>query len=232
MLAINSDNTLCSINGTSQTTDVKITNDSVDIINIDKGFINAHMKYKIRINNTLVGYTVTGTTSTQMLDQYKIKIINGKMTVCQQNDSFYENTIVSARKSKHEVEHRLGIYATWKNANNFSSYVRGYYVNIADFINSDVWIEFVVVIQYDDFLLLSNMMLYLQCASEGLKIEIKNKIANNFVLCEVDPCVISRKSIKHGALTATIRVKDYTINHEQDIIEHEYHYIIQHISLK
>ncbi|KAL7716355.1 hypothetical protein QTN25_006343 [Entamoeba marina] len=166
MLSIDSDNTPCLINGTSQTTDVKITDDSLDIINIDKGFITAHMRYKVRLNcaySYLIPVDNEGIenfykifiglkSGTQILDQYRNKIINGGMTGCSQNDAIYENTIVRAQKSKHEVEHRPGMYTTWENANNFSQDVCGCYVNAIDLLNTDVWIEFDVVMQYDDFL--------------------------------------------------------------------------------
>ncbi|KAL7720426.1 Uncharacterized protein QTN25_002466 [Entamoeba marina] len=236
MLSIDSNNTQCPINGTSQTTDVKITDDSLNIINIDKGFITAHMKYKVRLNCTysylspvdnegienfykiFIGFK----SGTQMLDRYRIKVINGKMTACQQNDSVYENTIVRAQKSKHEVEHRPGMYTTWENANNFSQNVCGCYVNAIDLLNTDVWIEFDVVMQYDDFLPLSNVTLYPQYALGGLKMEIKNRITGNLVWCQVDPCVIARKAIKQGAMTLPTANKTYSSGRAATVLEHEY----------
>ncbi|KAL7711682.1 Uncharacterized protein QTN25_010659 [Entamoeba marina] len=235
-LSIDSDNTPCPINGTSQTTDVKITDDSLDIINIDKGFITAHMRYKVRLNCSYSYVTPVDNegienfykifigfkSGTQMLDQYRIKIINGGMTGCSQNDAIYENTIVRAQKSKHEVKHRPNMYTTWENANNFSQDVCGCYVNAIDLINTDTWIEFDVTMQYDDFLPLSNMTLYPQYALGGLKMEIKNRITGNLVWCQVDPCVIARKAIKQGAMTLPTANRTYSSGRAMTVLEHEY----------
>ncbi|KAL7717735.1 Uncharacterized protein QTN25_004803 [Entamoeba marina] len=236
MLSIDSDNTSCLINGTSNTTDVKIIDESLDIINIDKGFISAYMKYKVRLHCAYSYLTPTATgienfyktfigfkSGTQMLDQYRIKVTAGGMTDCQQNDAVYENTIVRAQKSKHEVEHRPRMYTTCENANNFSQDVCGCYVNAIDLLNTDTWIEFDVLMQYDDFLPLSNMTLYPQYALGGLKMEIKNRITGNLVWCQVDPCVIARKAIKQGAMTdVSIGTRAYSSGRAMTVLEHEY----------
>ncbi|KAL7712458.1 hypothetical protein QTN25_009893 [Entamoeba marina] len=126
MLSIDSYNTPCLINGTSQTTDVKITDDSLDIINIDKGFITAHMRYKVRLN---CAYSYLAPTDNARIE------------------NFYKLFI--GLKSGTQIP---GMYTTWENANNFSQDVCGCYVNAIDLLNTDVWIEFDVVMQYDDFL--------------------------------------------------------------------------------
>ncbi|KAL7712176.1 hypothetical protein QTN25_010188 [Entamoeba marina] len=66
------------------------------------------------------------------------------------------------------------------------------------------------------------MTLYPQYALGGLKMEIKNRITGNLVLCQVDPCVIARKAIKQGAMTLPTANRTYSSGRAMTVLEHEY----------
>lgn len=136
-------------------TKVKITDESVDIINMDKSTISARLWFKLNFN-ALAGalndeYTAANDTqkkaitiknrgiyffvgfkaSSHFFDGYRI-YSNGKKTACEQTEALYENAFQRMLKAQEELDEKPYVYTTWEMANKRDDSICGTYVTAED----------------------------------------------------------------------------------------------------
>ena len=185
-----------------QFTKLKLTDPSVDIVNIDKGYVEFNVDARITLNiqesnhdvfNDVkdLFYVFVGLKSAlNFIDQYKI-YSNGRLTSAQQTRAIYETMAVRAVKPDNEL-HRPGMYTRFEDVKKMSDCVCGTYLKLSELMTAPVDVTFNFVAQIDDLLPFSAMEYYPRCAIEGdLELEIKQLIHGNFVWCPV--------SVKTGA---------------------------------
>ena len=133
-------------------TKLKMTDDSIQITNIDKSFISARCRYFMSMKE--IEANSTGNTTNHDSIQYQwlfiglkagIHIIDsyriysrGKKTTCEQTESLYETAVTYMLKPQQEIQSRPGTYSTWENVFNMSSNVCGVYIPLAVFFRNFV----------------------------------------------------------------------------------------------
>ena len=188
-------------------TKVKLTDESVDVVNLNKSWISMTITAKVSwqfdtsdMNLTPDNYGIVGhclfvglKSSSHIIDSYRIYNSNRK-TACEQAQALHENTIVHFLKPDSEIQGRPNIYTPWENAFHHDESVCGKY--ICDFISSGqpFWdgkehtetIEMELTIPLDDILPLSNISMYPNYLFGNLQLEFMPTTKSNFVWCMVN----------------------------------------------
>lgn len=185
-------------------TKIKLTDESVDVVNIDKSWISMRVKATLTYtfsldeemtqeelaNCSVVGHCafVGLKSSSHIIDSYRILNANRK-TGCEQTQALFENAVVHFMKPEEEIQGRPNIYTPWENAYHHDASVCGVY--IPDFVAkaNPFWsttpvtqeIEFDLTIPLDDILALSNISMYPNYLFGNLQMEFKTTSNRNFV---------------------------------------------------
>ena len=195
----------------SQFTRFKLTDPSLDVIDISQGYLNlkCRMKYDFCIKapnlvfskaNTEPDYVHTTharnacyfflgfKSGAQIIKSYNV-YSNGKPTACKQLRSIYEQAIVYNCKAKEERAGRPGMYSPHKDVLKMRDCVCGCYIqqpaNIRGETTSNLEMELDICIQIDDLLPFSAMTYFPQFACGELELEIMCEIERNMVWCQV-----------------------------------------------
>ena len=187
-------------------TKIKLTDESVDVVNLNKSWINMTVRAKVKwqfdasaLNLETDGLKTLGhnafiglKSSSHIIDAYRILNANRK-TDCEQTQALYENSIVHFLKPESEIKGRPNIYTPWENAFHHDESVCGVY--IPNFVSADhlFWsqaentqtVEFDLTIPFDDILSLSNISMYPNYLFGNLQMEFKTTTKRNFVWCMV-----------------------------------------------
>ena len=190
-------------------TKIKLTDESVDVVNLDKSWISMKVKARLKYSMSTdirsediepgqyeaIGHCVfVGLkSSSHIIGSYRILNANRK-TGCEQTQALYENAVVHFLKPEEEIQGRPNIYTPWENAFHHDESVCGVY--IPDFVSSEhpFWpmtanyerdIEFDLTIPMDDILPLSNISMYPNYLFGNLQMEFKTTSKKNFVWCFV-----------------------------------------------
>lgn len=188
-------------------TKVKLTDESVDVVNINKSWINLTVKANVKwsfnklfdnVNDSQYLAMPTDVfvglkSSSHIIDSYRILNANRK-TGCEQSQALYENAIVHFLKPQQEIEGRPHVYTPWENAYHRSNSVCGNYIN--DFtadsrsifdgqeFRKDIVLD--LTIPMDDILPLSNISMYPNYLFGNLQMEFRTTSKRNFVWCFVN----------------------------------------------
>lgn len=185
---------------------LKMTDESIDVTNIDKSWINMRISFNLNIksiisynNNTpcsdqclFVGFK----SSNQIISGYRILNKNMK-TGCEQPDAIYESTTTYFLKPEQEINGRPNVYSTWKAAFGCDEFVCGTYIDIphdAPLSSTSFNCEFDLNIPFDDILALSGFTMYPNYLFGNLQIEIKTAIERSLVICQCDPYAVLFKT--------------------------------------
>lgn len=189
-------------------TKLKLTDESIQITNIDKSSITALVRILIKPTTQFWPEHVTNVTekyitmidklncwfvglkaSSHLFDAYRVYSRN-KKTSCEQTEALYENAAVRMLKAQEELNYKPGIYTLWENAVKRDKNVCGTYFSVYDIkhaTNNTLELEFEVTIPLDDFLPFSAMKMFPNCVFGNLTYEVKMAIQQNFVICQVNP---------------------------------------------
>ena len=206
----------------NQSTKFKITDQSMDIVDISQCYLNLKCKIsfdylKMAPNNQAIPthktyadnftYFFVGFKSgAHIIDQYNV-FSNGRLTACKQTKAKYEQTVVYNSKAKEEKRARPGMYSAHKDVMKMRDCVCGRYIQckVDDTVKNDV--EFDIVIQIDDLLPFSAMTYYPRFAVKDLELEIICNLQKNMVFCQVP----YEEVVRHvTALGTTAGTTDHT----------------------
>ena len=208
-------NLLCHIRPDGETW-IDMTTSQLDIVNIDKSFIQIRLTMNVQLQTTTTSaysydvvnsnycYVFVGLKSgIQVFDQYTI-FCNGNVTGCDQNRTIYENFVSMTQKPYDETKSRRNMYTTFENTWNYSKDVCGYYVRLSLLKSGtasypSVPISFDVVVQYDDFLPLQFIQLYPNFVLGALTMKIRQRIRHSLVWCMVDPNKVISKDFNNAS---------------------------------
>lgn len=186
-------------------TKVKLTDESVDVVNLDKSWISMKVQATVTLDITkkdmeegakiVLGPTafVGLKSSSHIIEGYRILNSNRK-TGCEQTQALYENAIVHFLKPHEETQGRPNIYTPWENAHEYSTSVCGTYLDTDTYAmrdpslskNQKRTVTFDLTIPLDDILSLSNISMYPNYLFGNLQLEFKTTSQKNFVWCFVN----------------------------------------------
>ena len=200
-----------------QFTTFKLTDPSMDIIDISKSFIQ--MKCDIDIN-FLARQTMTEESSIRdyvvffvgfksgahIINNYNV-FSNGRMTACKNTKAKFEQTINYNCKAKEERIGRPGMYSPHDRVREMDDCVCGTYVvlpSLSDFGTTQT-ISFDLIIQVDDLLPLSAMSYFPRFIAKELELQLSTNLIQNMVFCQVPfKSVVEHKANDLGAITETV----------------------------
>lgn len=203
-----------------QFTTFKLTDPSMDIVDISKGFIT--MKCDIDIQ--FLFKNLKGTSDSSMrentvffigfksgahiINNYNV-FSNGRMTACKNTKSKYEQTIVYNCKAEQEKANRPGMYSSHKHVREMDQCVCGTYVTLPPFAdkNTTQTISFDVVIQIDDLLPFSAVSYFPRFINKELELQISCNLVQNMVFCQVP----FKSVIEHKISNITQMTEDGTL---------------------
>ncbi|BFU22029.1 hypothetical protein CL6EHI_196730 [Entamoeba histolytica] len=201
-------------------TKVKLTDESIQITNIDKSSITALVRIQIKPTEqfwtqiedsqegdisgfqtgrlTAIEYFVGLKSSTHLFDAYRVYSRN-KKTACEQTEALYENAAIRMLKAQEELDYKPGIYTQWEAAYKHEDNVCGCYFNLQEIIkapNNTIEKEFEVIIPLDDLLPFAAMKMFPNGIFGNLTLEVKMAIQQNFVICQCNQNTIINKISK------------------------------------
>ena len=215
-------------------TKLKLTDESIQITNIDKSSITALVRIQIKpteqfwtqISDTQEGdisafqtgrltaieYFVGLKSSTHLFDAYRVYSRN-KKTSCEQTEALYENAAIRMLKAQEELDYKPGIYTQWESAYNMEDNICGCYISMEEFIKSPdntVEKEFEVIIPIDDLLPFAAMKMFPNALFGNLTLEVKMAIQQNFVICQCKQETILNKisHISSSSYSGSDEIKD------------------------
>ncbi|EDR29910.1 hypothetical protein EDI_210900, partial [Entamoeba dispar SAW760] len=218
-------------------TKLKLTDESIQITNIDKSSITALVNIKIKpssqfwnelkapgisnpefdnkcesIKNQTVVFFVGLKSSTHLFDAYRVYSRN-KKTSCEQTEALYENAAIRMLKAQEELDYKPGIYTQWETAYNMEDNICGCYISMEEFIKSPdntVEKEFEVIIPIDDLLPFAAMKMFPNALFGNLTLEVKMAIQQNFVICQCKQETILNKisHISSSSYSGSDEIKD------------------------
>ena len=195
-----------------QFTSFKLTDPSMDIVDISKGFlmlkcdidINFLLKQALTNDSSIRDYTVffigfkSGASLIQNMNVYS----NGRMTACKNTKTKFEQFITYACKSKEERIGRPGMYSPHEKVRDMDECVCGTYVVLpkVEDINSTQTISFDVLIQIDDLLPFSAMSYFPRFINKELELQLCFNLVQNMVFCQVP----FKSTMEHKAKDSTV----------------------------
>ena len=152
----------------NQYTKFHLSDAGLDCVNIDKSYITATMTYHMKLNQITEHTPSTNypqldelflmfiglKNASQNFDCYRIYINHNQILT--QNESIYEQALVTAMKPKAEM-YCPHMYTMWDEAHKHSENVCGIYIPIKSKLGQEFDITFEIAIQLDDLLPLSGM---------------------------------------------------------------------------
>ena len=180
-----------------QFTTFKLTDPSMDIIDMSKGFIQ--MKCDIDINflfKTLpenestireyIAFFIGFKSGAHIINNYNV-FSNGRMTACKNTKSRYEQMITYSCKSKEERAGRPGMYSPHEKVREMDECVCGTYVFLPPAVdrNTTQTVSFDVIIQIDDLLPFSAMSYFPRFINKELELQLSCNLLQNMVFCQV-----------------------------------------------
>lgn len=137
-------------------TKVKLTDESIDVVSIDKSNLIARVEVtmnetqglsndlmteynnatpetrsKIVLRNKMTQFFVGLKSSNQLFDGYRI-YSNGKKTRCEQTEALYETALDRMLKSQEEMDEKPNIFSTWEKVDEGSECICGTYFDLED----------------------------------------------------------------------------------------------------
>lgn len=140
-------------------TKVKLTDKSIDIVDIDKSSLVARVHFTLKADGELMGilneeYGIAGTnaykqkiislknqmikiffglkSSIHLFDAYRI-YSNGRKTACEQTEALYESSMDRMLKAQEELDEKPQIYTKWDRARSLDEAICGTYISLEDF---------------------------------------------------------------------------------------------------
>lgn len=140
-------------------TKVKLTADSIDIVDIDKSSLVARVYFTLKADRELMGilndeYANAGAydykqqavslknqmtkiffglkSSIQLFDGYRI-YSKGRKTLCEQTEALYESSMDRMLKAQEELDEKPQIYTKWDRARSLDEAICGTYISLEDF---------------------------------------------------------------------------------------------------
>ena len=191
----------------NQTTKFRITDSSMDIVDISQGYIvlscemtlifktkdkdDAAFKESVDYPGfkDLVYFFVGFKSGAQIIDSYNV-YSNGRVTACKQTKGTSEQAIVLNCKAREERKGRPGMYSVHSDVLKMRDCVCGVYIAQPSLEtmtggSNGMPIKFDVVIQIDDLLPFSAMTAFPRFKCGELELEIKANLRNNMVFCQV-----------------------------------------------
>ena len=189
-----------------QYTKFKLTDASMDIVDISKGYLalNVTMNVDIGIKDIETDQTElkdnTGANSRKILpffvgfksgahiiNVYNV-YSNGRLTACKNTKAKHEQALVYSCKAKEERCGRPGMYSPHKEVLNMTGCVCGSYI----YFPKDKWengltgvLKLEILVQVDDLLPFSAMSYYPRFLFGDLELEISANLVNNMVFCPI-----------------------------------------------
>ena len=224
-------------------TKLKLTDESIQITNIDKSSITALVRIIIKpteqfwqvfpageisvlpnskiARDKLTRWFVGFKASSHLFDAYRVYSRNRK-TSCEQTEALYENAAVRMLKSQEEMDCKPGVYTLWKDAFEMQNDICGTYFSLYDLknaTNNALTLEFEVTIPLDDFMPFSAMKMYPNCVFGNLTYEVKMAIQQNFVICQCNTTSVLNKLLnrkgKAGDYSGDSKLMyDYIVSNE------------------
>lgn len=136
-------------------TKVKLTDESIDIVSIDKSTLTARIFVKLVADSTLLNALTTEYTgvtankevvtlknkmtklffglksSLHLFDAYRI-YSNGRKTACEQVEALYESSMDRMLKAQEELDEKPYIYTRWDRAKDVDEAICGVYISLED----------------------------------------------------------------------------------------------------
>ena len=179
-------------------TTFQLTDQSVDIVDISKGFI--HMKVGMDVQFLYKDVDVSDTNETaefcyffvgfksgaHIINNYNV-ISNGRLTSCKNTKAKMEQSINYSCKSKEERAGRPGMYSPHDRVRKMDDCVCGTYVKLPALNKKDtpMSIEFDVVIQIDDLLPFSALGYFPRFICKDLELQLSCNLLQNMVFCQI-----------------------------------------------
>ena len=189
-----------------QYTKFKLTDASMDIVDISKGYLalNVTMNVDINIkdidtdetalqNNTgansrkILPFFVGFKSGAHIINVYNV-YSNGRLTACKNTKAKHEQALVYSCKAKEERCGRPGMYSPHKEVLNMTGCVCGSYI----YFPKDKWengltgvLKLEILVQVDDLLPFSAMSYYPRFLFGDLELEISANLVNNMVFCPI-----------------------------------------------
>ena len=140
-------------------TKVKLTDRSIDVVDIDKSSLVARVHFTLKADKSLMDvlnqeYTNTGSdvykqklvslknqmfkifyglkSSIHLFDAYRI-YSNGRKTLCEQTEALYESAMDRMLKAQEELDEKPQIYTKWDRAKSLDEAICGTYISLEDF---------------------------------------------------------------------------------------------------
>ena len=193
-----------------QYTKLAITNPSLDVVNLDKGYITAKFRQKVRLAlDSTIDYNILQTkklassytifigfkSASHMMDQYRLYHNNVK--IYDQSEALYEQIAMYNCKPQEEVRRRGGMYSTFDEVYKVGQNVAGCYVSLFDLMQGDLDVEFECMIQLDDLAPLSPLEQYPNSIVGQLELEFRYNLEKNmvFALCGVEESFEARSTM-------------------------------------
>lgn len=189
-----------------QYTKFKITDTSMDIVDISKGYLslNISLDYKfdiIDLDNAAATFTRTGPAAesrkvlpfflgfksgAQIINVYNV-YSNGRLTACKNTKAKHEQALVYSCKAKEERCGRPGMYSPHKEVLNMTGCVCGTYIYFPEDWKNGMkgTMELEILVQVDDLLPFSAMSYYPRFLFGDLELEISANLVNNMVFCPI-----------------------------------------------
>ena len=140
-------------------TKVKLTDASIDIVDIDKSSLVARVCFTLKANTELMAmlneeYTNAGSyehkqqaaslknrmtkiffglkSSIHLFDGYRI-YSKGRKTLCEQTEALYESSMDRMLKAQEELDEKPQVYTKWERAKSLDEAICGTYISLEDF---------------------------------------------------------------------------------------------------
>lgn len=187
-----------------QYTKFKITDTSMDIVDISKGYLALNVEIGLNIdykdldtdqNNlkddtavnsvNILPFFVGFKSGAQIINVYNV-YSNGRLTACKNTKAKHEQALVYSCKAKEERCGRPGMYSPHKEVLNMTECICGTYIYLpASMKNATKSINLEILIQVDDLLPFSAMSYYPRFLFGDLELELSANLVNNMVFCPI-----------------------------------------------
>lgn len=177
-----------------------LTDESVDIVDISKGFINLKCDIDLQFlyenldptfvtessTHEFVYFFVGFKSASHLLHNYNV-YSNGRLTECKSTTAKHEQAIVYSAKAKEEKCGRPGMYSPHKEVLKMSKCVAGTYIKLPVYADKDKQMKITLdlMIQVDDILPFSGMTYLPTFLTKDMKIQISTSLHQSMVFCQI-----------------------------------------------
>lgn len=190
-----------------QYTKFKLTDTSMDIVDLSKGYINLKVEIQLKMdykdldtqapaNPTvaansvkMIPFFIGFKSASHIINVYNV-YSQGRLTACKNTKAKHEQALVYSCKAKEERAGRPGMYSPHKEVLNMTDCVCGDYiwldpVAVANWTQQNIQLELDMCVQVDDLLPFCAMTYYPQFMYKDLELEISCNLTNNMVFCPI-----------------------------------------------